>query len=185
MGARQACDLGQEASEHPLFRLPLQDVVEPTHGLVDEGVGLRAGLDLQVDRLAAVQELSNLFQRLQAMGVERHDHPPMIRDPAPVQAHLSLEDLGVHRGSVSFYSPWTTPHASTESCDIVSDASAHRIVSDLSAFIGRRRGHRIVAAGDLNVLYGHGEYGNAYWAGRYETVFTRMKGSPETGVGGE
>ena len=76
---------------------------------------------------------------------------------------------------VSLYSPWTTPHASTESSDIVSDASAHRIVSDLSAFIGRRRGHRIVAAGDLNVLYGHGEYGNAYWAGRYETVFTRMK----------
>ena len=92
LGARQACDLGQEASEHPLFRLPLKDVVEPTHGLVDEGVGLRAGLDLQVDRLAAVQELSNLFQRLQAMGVERHDHPPMTRDPAPVQAHLSLEE---------------------------------------------------------------------------------------------
>ena len=76
---------------------------------------------------------------------------------------------------VSLYSPWTTPHASTKSSDIVSDASAHRILSDLSAFIGRRRGHRIVAAGDLNVLYGHGEHGDAYWAGRYETVFTRMK----------
>ena len=50
---------------------------------------------------------------------------------------------------VSMYSPWTTPHASTESSDI--------------------------AAGDLNVLYGHGEHGSAYWAGRYETVFTRMK----------
>ena len=76
---------------------------------------------------------------------------------------------------VSLYSPWTTPHASTKSSDIVSDASAHRILSDLSAFIGRRRGHRIVAAGDLNVLYGHGEHGDVYWAGRYETVFTRMK----------
>ena len=76
---------------------------------------------------------------------------------------------------VSMYAPWTSPHASTESSDIVSDVSAHRILSDLSAFIGRRRGHRIVAAGDLNVLHGHGEYGNTYWKGRYETVFTRMK----------
>lgn len=76
---------------------------------------------------------------------------------------------------VSMYSPWTSPHAFTESSDIVSDVSAHRILSDLSAFIGRRRGHRIVAAGDLNVLHSHGEHGDAYWAGRYKTVFTRMK----------
>ena len=75
---------------------------------------------------------------------------------------------------VSMYSPWTTPHASTASNWIVSDASAHRIVSDLSAFIGRQHGHRIVAAGDLNILHGHGEDGSAYWAKRYETVFTRM-----------
>ncbi len=76
---------------------------------------------------------------------------------------------------VSMYSPWTTPHASTGSSWIVSDTSAHHIVSDLSAFIGRQHGHRIVAAGDLNVLYGHGEHGSTYWAERYETVFTRMK----------
>ena len=76
---------------------------------------------------------------------------------------------------ISMYAPWTTPHASTGSSWIVSDASAHHLVSDLSAFIGRQRGHRIVAVGDLNVLYGHGEHGSAYWAGRYETVFTRTK----------
>lgn len=75
---------------------------------------------------------------------------------------------------ISMYSPWTTPHASTASSWIVSDASAHRIVSDLSAFIGRQHGHRIVAAGDLNILHGHGEDGSAYWSKRYETVFTRM-----------
>ena len=75
---------------------------------------------------------------------------------------------------VSMYSLWTSPHASTRSSWIVSDASAHRVVSDLSAFIGRQHGHRIVAAGDLNILRGHGEDGSAYWAARYATVFERM-----------
>ena len=75
---------------------------------------------------------------------------------------------------VSMYAPWTRPHASTGSGWIVSDASAHRAVSDLSAFIGSQHGHRIIAAGDLNILHGHGEHGSVYWAGRYGTVFSRM-----------
>ncbi len=74
---------------------------------------------------------------------------------------------------VSMYAPWTRPHTSTGSHWILSDASAHRVVSDLSAFIGNQH-HRILAAGDLNILYGHGEHGSAYWAARYETVFTRL-----------
>ena len=28
--------------------------------------------------------------------------------------------------------------------------------------------------GDLNILHGHGDYGSAYWAALYATVFTRM-----------
>ena len=75
---------------------------------------------------------------------------------------------------VSMYSLWTRPHDSTRSSWIVSDASAHRVVSDLSTFIGREVGHRIVAAGDLNILHGHGEHGSGYWASRYATVFDRM-----------
>ncbi len=76
---------------------------------------------------------------------------------------------------VSMYSLWGRPHASTGSSWIVSDASAHRVVSDLSVFIGREVGHRIVAAGDLNILHGHGEGGSPYWTGRYGTVFDRME----------
>ena len=75
---------------------------------------------------------------------------------------------------VSVYAPWERPHESTDSSWIVSDASAHRVVSDLSELVGRESGHRIVAAGDLNILHGHGEHGSVYWAGRYETVFARM-----------
>ena len=77
--------------------------------------------------------------------------------------------------AVSMYSMWENPHSSTDSSWIVSDASAHRLVSDLSAFIGQQDGHRILAAGDLNVLNGYGEYGNRYWAGRYGSVFDRME----------
>ena len=76
---------------------------------------------------------------------------------------------------VSMYSLWERPRASTRSNWIVSDASAHRVVSDLSTFIGSQNGHRIVAAGDLNILNGHGEHGSRYWASRYGTVFTRME----------
>lgn len=80
--------------------------------------------------------------------------------------------------AVSMYSLWLRPHASTGSRrSIVSDASAHHMVSDLSAFIGNRshrRGVRILAAGDLNILHGHGERGSEYWASRYGTVFDRM-----------
>ncbi len=61
---------------------------------------------------------------------------------------------------VSMYSFWEKPHASAGSW-IFSDASAHRLVSDLSAFIGREDGHRILAAGDLNILHGYGEDGGA------------------------
>ena len=77
--------------------------------------------------------------------------------------------------AVSMYSFWESPHSSTNSGWIVSDASAHRVVSDLSAFIGTQHGHRILASGDLNILHGHGEAGSRYWAGRYQTVFDRME----------
>ena len=36
----------------------------------------------------------------------------------------------------------------------------------VSALIGRQRDHKIIAAGDLNVLLGYGEYGSPYAASR-------------------
>ena len=76
---------------------------------------------------------------------------------------------------VSMYAPWRRTHEVTGRRRIVSDASAHRVVSDLSALVGRQSGHRILAAGDLNILHGHGEHGSPYWASRYGTVFDRME----------
>ncbi len=66
------------------------------------------------------------------------------------------------------------PVSQTGSKWIFSDASAHRLVSDLSGLIGKPKNHKIIAAGDLNILYGYGEYGSPYWKGRYDTIFDRM-----------
>ena len=75
---------------------------------------------------------------------------------------------------VSMYSRWESPHATTNGSWIYADASAHRLISDLSVFIGRQSGHRIIAAGDLNILHGYGEGGSPYWGARYQTVFDRF-----------
>ncbi len=77
--------------------------------------------------------------------------------------------------AISMYALWERPHASSGSSWIVSDASAHRVISDISTFIGSQGGHRILAAGDLNILRGYGDGGSEYWAGRYGTVFDRME----------
>ena len=75
---------------------------------------------------------------------------------------------------VSIYAVWENPHNSTGSSWIYSDASVHRIISDLSVFVGKQTKHHIIVAGDFNILHGYGEDGSPYWASRYETVFARM-----------
>ena len=76
---------------------------------------------------------------------------------------------------VSMYARWIKPHPSTRSKWKVGypDGSAHRIISDLSAFIGAKdpSSHRILAAGDLN-MQGSGET-----AVRERSVWNRCKAS--------
>ena len=79
---------------------------------------------------------------------------------------------------ISMYGQWIGVHPDVETpwSIGVADASLHRIISDLSAFIGKEnpRTHRILAAGDLNITYGYGSSGSDYWHGRYRSVFDRM-----------
>jgi len=77
--------------------------------------------------------------------------------------------------AISVYAPWEKPHNSTDSSWIYADGSAHRIISDLSTFIGQEKNHRLLVAGDLNILHGYGENGSQYWADRYASVFSRME----------
>jgi hypothetical protein len=90
-------------------------------------------------------------------------------------ARVKDPDAGQEYIFVSMYAFWEGPHTSTASSWIFADASVHRVLSDLSALIGREQGHRILAAGDLNILHGYGEYGNRYWYGRYKTIFDRFQ----------
>ena len=76
--------------------------------------------------------------------------------------------------AVSMYARWLGPHPSAVGDWIYPDASAHRIISDLSTFIGyydRPSEHRILAAGDLNMSFdGAGEFNR-----RAQTVLDRFQ----------
>ena len=83
--------------------------------------------------------------------------------------------------AVSLYGRWVLPHPSTDSkwskFAGVSDTSVHRAISDLSAFIGSLdpSTHRIVVAGDFNLIYGATEKNPMSLALRDRTVWTRME----------
>ena len=72
---------------------------------------------------------------------------------------------------VSMYAAWEGGRPGP----IYADASAHRLLSDLSGIVNDARSHRIIAAGDLNILHRYGDYGDPYWAARYATVFDRAE----------
>ena len=97
-----------------------------------------------------------------------------VSQPGTLAAALVTPSTGEPFTVISMYAPWEKPRGSDGTGWIYADASAHRLISDLSAFIAQQKGHRILAAGDLNPLYGYGEHGSKYWATRYATVFTRM-----------
>jgi exonuclease III len=62
----------------------------------------------------------------------------------------------------------------TSTGGLYADASAHRILSDLSALMFSAK-HRLVIAGDWNILHRYGEHGDQYYAGRYASVFDRAE----------
>ena len=82
--------------------------------------------------------------------------------------------------AVSMYAMWVKPHVSTKTKFFkvgYADASAHRILSDLSAFIGHPdpSTHRILAAGDLNIIYGATDDNPLAMPARDRNVFDRME----------
>ena len=82
--------------------------------------------------------------------------------------------------AVSMYATWVKPHVSTKTKFFkvgYADASVHRILSDLSAFIGHTdpSTHRILAAGDLNIIYGATDDNPLAMPARDRNVFDRME----------
>ena len=90
--------------------------------------------------------------------------------PLP-QTENSIEPFIV----VSMYARWYAPHPLADNKYEYSDASVHRIISDLTAFIGGwPKEPRIIAAGDLNTIYGATEESRLETPIRAQTVYDRM-----------
>ena len=77
----------------------------------------------------------------------------MVSRPGTLDAAIvRIKETGEEITVVSLYSTWMSPIKQTGSSWIFADGSAHRLVSDLCGLIGRQKGHKIIAAGDLNIL---------------------------------
>ncbi len=135
------------------------------------------------DRWPVVVQLSDRvevewFQRVLPISETRPDEMAVSGIGTIAAARVTPYD-GASFLVVSMYARWIKPHISTGSRWRVgyADGSAHRIMSDLSAFIGDRdpRTHRILAAGDLNHIHGLTGASSLALPGRDETVFDRMK----------
>jgi endonuclease/exonuclease/phosphatase family metal-dependent hydrolase len=144
---------------------------------VDPAPWQTAGAGLNRPWRAAIVKLTD------RVGVQWLDPKPVadalpgelaVSRPGTLAAAIVTPSAGAPFVVASMYAPWEKPHATTGSGWIYADASVHRLISDLSALVGQQNGHRILAAGDLNILHGYGEGGSTYWASRYATVFSRM-----------
>lgn len=160
----------------------IQEATEPPADVarrldVDPTPWRTAGAGLNRPWRAAVVRLSNrvAVQWLEPKPLEdAHPGELAVSRPGTLAAAILTPCVGEPFIVASMYAPWEKPHSTTGSGWIYADGSVHRVISDLSALIGQQVGHRILAAGDLNILHGYGEYGSAYWASRYATVFSRM-----------
>ena len=117
---------------------------------------------LEFDRLPLVVKLSDKVE------VETFRQVPILAE-LPNDA-IGVSDIGTIAAArvtpkenpndefiaVSMYARWLGSHPLAPGNWIVSTNSAHRIISDLATFIGKTdpTTHRILAGGDLNMIYG-------------------------------
>lgn len=160
----------------------LQEATEPPADVarrleVDPAPWRTAGAGLNRPWRAAVVKLSDRVgvQWLESKPVEDANPRELaVSRPGTLATAIVTPSAGAPFVVASMYAPWEKLHSTAGNGWIYADGSVHRLISDLSALIGQEVGHRILAAGDLNILHGYGDHGSAYWASRYATVFSRM-----------
>ena len=126
----------------------------------------------------AIVKLSNriALERIAAKSLSAATSRESVASwPGTLAAALVTPPSGPPLIAVSMYAQWVRTHDRARRNLLASDGSAHHVVSDLSAFIAKKDGHRVLAAGDMNILRGYGEHGDDYWAARYRTVFDRTE----------
>ena len=135
------------------------------------------------DRWAMVVKLSDRvdvewFKQVSPIGEPAADEFPVSGIGTVAAARVTPRDAPPFI-VVSMYARWIKPHRSTKSKWRVgyADGSAHRIISDLSAFIGHvdPSTHRILAAGDLNTICDvKDDYDKSWATARDQTIWDRM-----------
>ena len=135
------------------------------------------------DRGARICRLSNRADVIEFRNI------PQGRKPGPNEfavsaagtiaaARISPED-GLPFIAISLYARWEMPHPDTLTAWRVgyADAMAHRAISDLSAFIGYKdpATHRILVAGDFNLIHGATEENPLALPERDRSVFARLQ----------
>jgi hypothetical protein len=140
-----------------------------------EGAGLKRGWRAAIARLSDRVDVEHL--PLLPIAQASPGQPTVSRVGTLALANVRGRATGDTYTLASLYGAWENPSGTTKSHWIYADASVHRLISDLSMLIGQQRGHRVIAAGDLNILRGYGEAGagSEYWARRYQGVFDRME----------
>lgn len=158
----------------------LQEVPLPTENLqrvipTDRDPWETAGYARRPWRTAIAQTSSAVELRPHPIaGIQNEDIQKLTESrPGTLTVANVIRDSEHVLTVASLYCVWEQPPGGDRQT-IWADASAHRLLSDLSQLItGRRKDAPLIAAGDLNLLYGYGEAGDEYWGGRYQTVFDR------------
>lgn len=133
------------------------------------------------DRWPAVLKLSNRvkvrwFRPISLMAKEEKKNQIAVSDlPTLAAACVTPLPDGEPFIVMSMYARWYCPHPLADNKYKYSDASVHRIISDLTAFIGGwPKEPRIIAAGDLNTIYDAVEGSPLETPERMWTIFKRM-----------
>jgi len=153
--------------EAPVPVGPWEGKVAPNPGA---GWGTAGWLKPLRTAVVAVSEMTRLEPRSLTTQEERTPGALLVSR----RGTLAVADVDVDNERitlVSMYAAWEGARPGP----IYADSSAHRLLSDLSGIVNDASSHRIIAAGDLNILHRYGDYGDPYWAARYATVFDRAE----------
>ena len=166
---------------------------------MDGALGGNAHWDWEThDRWPAVLKLSNRvkvrwFRPISLLAKEEKKNQIAVSDlPTLAAARVTPVTDGKPSGEpfivMSMYARWYWPHPLAREAPVTkkpgtgvicefADASAHRIISDLSGFIAHTNpaNHRIIAAGDLNTIYDATEEHPYEMPERRRTIFNRMR----------
>lgn len=114
LGAGEAAELEQVLAHESFLGAAQAEVAQASQRVLDPGVELLAGGHGEVERDGSLEEGADLLEALKALGMQFHDHPPMIPKPR-LQAHVPLES----RHTLQAHVPLDKAISGTEICTIL------------------------------------------------------------------